>query len=96
MLNSLCAPALLYLGFSLTQIVIDVFTNQFNKAIVKFIIMIIFTIILNMLCNKGLSIISWIVVFLPFIMLTYITSIILFVFNLEPNPDNLDYKIKEK
>ena len=96
MLNSLCAPALLYLGFSLTQIVIDIFTNEFNKAMVKFIIMIIFTIILNLLCSKGLSIVSWIVVFLPFIMLTYITSIILFVFNLEPDASNLDFKIQEK
>ena len=30
MLEDFCAPALLYLGFSLTQIIIDVFKNYFS------------------------------------------------------------------
>ena len=88
------SPALLYLGFSLTQITIDIFNNQFNKALVKLVIMTFFTLILNILCNRGLSVVSWIVVFLPFVMLTYITSILLFIFGLDPEQSDYDFVIK--
>tara|TARA_Y100000389_G_C17418436_1_gene495155 strand:+ start:514 stop:822 length:309 start_codon:yes stop_codon:yes gene_type:complete len=94
MLDKICSPALLYLGFSLTQITIDTFNNQYNKAMVKFVIMIFFTLILNILCNRGLGIVSWIVVFLPFIMLTYITSILLFIFGLDPEQSDYNFIIK--
>ena len=94
MIDKLCSPALLYLGFSLTQITIDIFNNEFNKALIKFVIMTFFTLILNILCNRGLGIVSWIVVFLPFILLTYITSILLFIFGLEPDQSDYNFIIK--
>ena len=94
MIDKLCSPALLYLGFSLTQITIDIFNNEFNKALIKFVIMTFFTLILNILCNRGLGIVSWIVVFLPFILLTYITSILLFIFGLEPQQSDYNFIIK--
>ena len=94
MIDKLCSPALLYLGFSLTQITIDIFNNQFNKALVKLVIMTFFTLILNILCNRGLSMVSWIVVFLPFILLTYITSILLFIFGLDPEESDYNFIIK--
>ena len=56
--------------------------------------MIIFTLLLNILCNKGLGIISWLIVFIPFILMTYITAVLLFVFGLSPTSDNLDYNVK--
>ena len=94
MIDKLCSPALLYLGFSLTQVTIDIFNNQFNKALVKLVIMTFFTLILNILCNRGLSMVSWIVVFLPFILLTYITSILLFIFGLDPEESDYNFIIK--
>lgn len=81
---SLCAPAILYLGFSIIQIIIDIFRNSFNTAILKFFIMLFFTLILNILCKKGLTIVSWIIVFLPFIFMTVITSTLLILFGIDP------------
>jgi hypothetical protein len=94
MLEDLCPPAILYLGFSLIQIIIDIFKNMYNTAIIKFIVMIVFTIILNILCNAGLSVISWMIVFIPFIMMTILTSLLLFVFGLSPSSGKLDYKVE--
>jgi hypothetical protein len=91
MLEKLCSPALLYLAFSVTQIIIDIFKNLYNTAFVKFIIMCIFTLILQILCDRGLGIISWFIVFIPFITMTLITSIILFVFGLSPEAGNVRY-----
>jgi len=94
MIDKLCPPAILYLGFSLTQIIIDTFKGFYNTAFFKTIVMIIFTLLLNILCNKGLGIISWLIVFIPFILMTYITAVLLFVFGLSPTSDNLDYNVK--
>jgi len=94
MLGNLCPPALLYLGFSLTQIIIDIFKNMYNTAIVKFIVMIVFTIVLNIMCASGLSVVAWMLVFIPFILMTIITSILLFVFGLSPSNGKLDYNVE--
>ena len=83
-LTNLCTPALIYVIFSVTQIIIDTMRGHFNVAFVKFLISIIFTILLNFLCNKGLGIISWFIVFLPFILMTAIVSILLVMFGLDP------------
>ena len=82
--DNLCAPAILYVVFSLTQIIIDIFKNMYNVAFLKFLVMIIFTILLNMLCKNGLGIISWFIVFLPFITMTILTTLILFVLEISP------------
>ena len=84
-IDSLCPPAVLYLGFSIIQIIIDLFRGQQNSAFLKVIVMIIFTILLNQLCMGGLTILSWFIVFIPFIMMTYVTTILLYVFGLNPS-----------
>ena len=91
MLNELCSPALLYLGFSLIQIIIDIVKNMYNTALLKFIVMIIFTLLLNILCNSGLNVVAWILVFVPFIMMTVITSLLLYVFGLSPYNGKIEY-----
>jgi hypothetical protein len=84
----MCPPAILYLAFSVTQIIIDMFRGDTNTAFLKFIVMIIFTVVLNLLCSAGLGIISWFIVFIPFILMTYITTVLAFVFGI-PKKDNL-------
>ena len=37
------------------------------------------------MCERGLNVISWIIVFIPFILMTYITAVLLYVFGLDPN-----------
>ncbi len=84
-IDSLCPPAVLYMGFSVIQIIIDLFRGQQNSAFLKVIVMTIFTLLLNQLCIGGLTILSWFIVFIPFIMMTYITTILLYVFGLNPS-----------
>ena len=91
-LQNLCPPALIYLIFSFTQIIIDVFKGLYNTAFFKFFVMIIFTFLLNILCAQGLDIISWIIVFIPFMLMSVITAILLFVFGLDPYTGKLHYK----
>jgi hypothetical protein len=93
MLDSLCPPAILYIGFSLTQIIIDTFKGFYNVAFFKSIVMIIFTLVLNILCNRGLGVISWLIIFIPFILMTYITAMLMFAFGLTPSKEELHYEV---
>ena len=90
----LCPPAMLYIAFSITQIIIDIFKRMYNTALFKFIVMIVFSIALNLLCQQGLGIISWFIVFIPFILMTIVTTMLLYVFGLDPKSGNLDYNVQ--
>lgn len=79
----LCPPALIYVVFSTTQIIIDTFKGLYNTAFMKFIVMIMCTLLLNALCENGMGIISWIIVFIPFILMTVIVSMLLYIFGLD-------------
>ena len=93
MIDSLCAPALVFIAFSLTQIIIDMYKSMYNTALVKMTVMVVFTIILNVLCQRGMGVVAWIIVFIPFIMMSVITVLLLTFFGLAPTvgsakPDN--------
>ena len=66
-ISSLCPPTLVYIGFSLIQIIIDLYNGIFNQAILKFVIMIIFTLIINILCDLGYTVIAWVLVLVHFL-----------------------------
>ena len=78
--ENLCSPSILYIAFSLSHILIDTFRANYNTALVKFVLMIVFAILLNILCDRGLSIVAWFLVFIPFIIMTFTTSILLLTF----------------
>lgn len=84
-LSNICSPALLYLVFSLTQVVIDAVKGLYQVALVKFIMMLLFTLLLNIFCERGLGVVSWIVVFIPFILMSLITTILIFIFGFDPS-----------
>jgi hypothetical protein len=79
----LCAPAIIYLLFSFTQILIDTFNGMYNTVFIKIIVTIVVTLLLNILCERGLGLVSWIIVFIPFILMTVIVTMLLYVFGLD-------------
>ena len=89
MLEKICPPALLYLAFSMVQIIIDLFQGSYEMALLKFIIMFIFTAILNILCLNGLTKLVWFIVIVPIILLTYISSILFYVFGINPSKSSV-------
>lgn len=89
-----CAPALIYCLFVLTQIIIDIFKLEYQHAFVKFIIMIIITFLLNLLCERDLSFVSWMIVFIPFIFTTYLTFLLVYLFGYNTLSGNLNEQKK--
>lgn len=82
-LTQLCAPAIIYVIFSGTQIIIDTLKGLYNTALIKVIVTITITYLLNVLCQQGLGIVSWILVFIPFIFMTVVVTLILYIFGLD-------------
>ncbi len=79
---NLCPPAIIYLIFSITQILIDTYNGLYNTAFMKVIVASMVTLLLNILCEKGLGVVSWIIVFIPFILMTVIVTFLLYFFGL--------------
>jgi hypothetical protein len=89
---NLCAPAIIYLIFSVTQILIDTIKGLYNTALMKGVVTFMVTILLNILCERGLGVVSWIIVFIPFILMTVIVSMLLYIFGLDAATGRLNYK----
>jgi len=68
--NKLCNPAKLYFFLVILFIVIGLFSKINVMAIIfKLIFAFIWTFVLNWLCSKGYTTLSWIIVFFPFILM---------------------------
>ena len=84
MINQLCMPALIYLVFMAIHISVDMYYGLYNIALIKIGIGTICTLLLNVLCVNNMSVISWIIVSIPFIMMSVIAVFILFMMGLDP------------
>jgi len=90
-----CAPTLIFIGFSLIQILIDLYKGVINDAFIKFIVMVVFSLILNILCDLGYKVVAWFIVFIPIIMMTLISTLLLKVFGTNPDEKDLRSQIKQ-
>ena len=90
MIEKICSPALLYLGFSMIQITIDLFQGDYSTSLLKFIVMLIFTTILNLLCLNGFTKLVWFIVLIPILLLTYISSVLFYVFGVNPEKTSIN------
>ena len=93
---ALCTPAIIYLIFSLTQILIDTMQGMYNTAWMKGVVAVMVTFLLNLLCERGMGVVSWVIVFLPFLFMTVIVTLLLFVFGLDASTGKLNKVVVEK
>lgn len=54
---------------------------------IRLLIGLLMTLLLQLLCMRGMSILSWIIVFIPFIFYTYMMLLLYHVFGLEPTDE---------
>ncbi|MDA9072387.1 hypothetical protein N9K75_00775 [bacterium] len=89
-IKNICPPALIFIIFSFVQIVFDLLRGSFNAAFFKGVLLIMVGTLLQLLCQQGLSIISWVIIFVPFIFLSTIVAILLYTFGLNPSSGTLN------
>tara|TARA_A100001015_G_scaffold18095_1_gene21002 strand:- start:9333 stop:10508 length:1176 start_codon:yes stop_codon:yes gene_type:complete len=91
----LCGPAIIYIGFSLIQILIDIYKEIYNAAFIKFIAMLVMALIINILCDMGLTVLAWFFVFIPIIMMTIVSTLLLQTFGTSPDTNYMSSKVKD-
>jgi hypothetical protein len=62
----------------------------------KIIVASMVTLLLNILCERGLTFVSWVIVFIPFILMTLIVTMLLYFFGLDAASGTLDYTCKSQ
>jgi hypothetical protein len=70
--KSFCFPALVYFFMGIIGAVASIGEISFLSLFVKLLFVFVWTWFLNLLCEKGYSTISWVLVFLPFILFVLI------------------------
>jgi len=93
-LEYLCPPALLYAVIMLIYLVLELSNENYHQALVKAIVGIIFTCILQVFCTMNLQLVSWLFVMIPIIFYTYITLLVFFVFGLNPKDKVKQFIVK--
>ena len=91
-MEKLCPPAAIFLVFMIIQISIDSAKGYLNSALMKVWVGILLTILLNYLCSSGLGIVSWLFIFIPFVLMTVIITVLLFMFGLDPKTGRVQVK----
>ena len=79
----LCPPLIIYILFCLIQILIDLLEGLVNTAFMKTVISIMVSGLLYFLCSRDQIIIAWIIVLIPFLFMSFTTSILLYKLNLK-------------
>lgn len=93
LLDQLCPPSIIFVIFLFIFLIIDLYDNKYRTAFAKMIIGFIITSLLQVLCLSGLGIISWMIVFLPLIIYTYMTIIIYAAFGINPEKQMKRFEI---
>lgn len=70
MFYSLCPPAFLFLLFGMVHIILAIFNLNYMIGLKYFLLTMLFTTILNYICEKQLSFISWLLILVPFLIMT--------------------------
>jgi hypothetical protein len=68
----LCVPAFIYVFISLLDISFNAYMGLYNNLLFKVLVILSVTLFLNILCEKGFSEISWLIVLLAFIFIVFI------------------------
>ena len=63
LLNYFCGPSIIYFSFVLIHVIMSTYHNKTNAAILQLLIGILITLLLQLLCMRGMSVISCIYTF---------------------------------
>ena len=70
MFHSLCTPAFLFLGFGLVHVILGIFNLNYMLGLKYFLFTLLGTTILNFICEKQLTYLSWILILVPFLVMS--------------------------
>ena len=89
---NICLPTLVYIFFSTIKIIIDIYNKSYDDILMKLIIIILISTLLNILCDRGYELVAWLIVFIPFMLMSIIVGLLVYYFGLNANTGDINYK----
>jgi len=68
------------------------FKELYQDALFKLVAMIMITLLLNILCEQNLELVAWIIVLVPFILITEMIIMLVYIFGVKTYNGTIDYK----
>ena len=93
-IDTLCPPAIVFIVFTMIHLIMELYDYKYKRALLKSILAILVICLLEALCLSNMQIISWVIVFIPLIIYSYMTLVIYFVFGTDPTEKMKRYEIK--
>jgi hypothetical protein len=84
----LCMPALIYLIYFISHVLIDIYRADYYLAVIEIAIGVMVTFLLNLLCTKELGVVSWLIVSIPFLLMSVAAAMLLVAFKPPKTTDN--------
>ena len=95
-IETLCPPAIVFIVFVMVHVIMELYDYKYKRALLKTILAILVVCLLEALCLSNMSIISWVIVFMPLIIYSYMTLVIYFVFGTNPSEKIKRYEVKNE
>ena len=93
-LENLCTPAILFVFVMMAHLIFELYERDYSDAFIKLLLSLLFVLCLQLLCVGGMGMISWILVFLPIIVYSYMALLLFFAFGLNPTPAMRKFEVK--
>ena len=77
--------------FSASKILIDIYNKDHEEAFMQALITILIAVLLNILCDRGLESVAWMIVFIPFLLMTIIVGMLVYYFGLNTQTGEINY-----
>lgn len=84
MIQDLCTPAVLYIVYSITQVISKIMKGNYSAALIEMVLSSIFALFLNYLCTINMEIVAWTIIFIPFLLMSVIIALLLYLFGRDP------------
>lgn len=76
-ISDICTPAFVYMGFAMSGVAMDLVSGVYSAATSKAVVGVIITLLLSTLCRRGFTVLSWLIVLVPFALMTLIIMMLL-------------------
>jgi len=87
MIESFCIPALLTLLFGIAFVLYDLTNGNSFGSIMRLLMVLFYTLTLQLFCQNRLEWFSWVIVLLPLILFSIITGVIIFLSEVDVEVD---------
>lgn len=87
MIESFCIPALLTLLFGIAFVLYDLTNGNSFGSIMRLLMVLFYTLTLQLFCQNRLEWFSWVIILLPLILFSIITGVIIFLSEVDVEVD---------